>query len=402
MVAGASGEPPHAASGWLEAAGFVVAIGALSVVYAIGHALGAHPIAFILYAMVASAAATLAIVGPGPNAKAMMLHPSSWLIGIAIILIEVFYYQTLAYVAPAHGNLMVRAGVPLALAFGWAALGRRPPPLAIAGGIAIAGAIAYLVAVTAPDVRWPMAASGILTGLVMAVRGYGSEFHPWNRAARTVREKLQVTGTVVLVTSITALALTALAAAAIAAGVVAESRIVPTAAQLMHGPTILTAVMAFSPLAVWAIPEIAVAAGLIEAARPEPRIVVVMVVCIAAVLMIIGSGVRARRLRRRATARACATWRWPWPSTPAVPPGSSRPGPARPWRRWAWPTRPSSARASSRGARSSAWPSPARWPAGRASCWPTSPRPRSTSSRGAPWWTCCRAWPGSRAARCCW
>ena len=333
MVAGASGEPPHAASGWLEAAGFVVAIGALSVVYAIGHALGAHPIAFILYAMAASAAATLAIVGPGPNAKAMMLHPSSWLIGIAIILIEVFYYQTLAYVAPAHGNLMVRAGVPLALAFGWAALGRRPPPLSIAGGIASAGAIAYLVAVTAPDVRWPMAASGILTGLFMAVRGYGSEFHPWNRAARTVREKLQVTGTVVLVTSIAALALTAFAAAAIAGGVLEESRIVPKAAQLMHGPTIalgclaggailtammylnfasvvkietenLTAVMAFSPLAVWAFQEIAVAAGLIEAARPEPRVVAVMVVCIAAVLMIIGSGVRARRLRRRATARA--------------------------------------------------------------------------------------------------
>jgi len=334
MVTGEGGEPPpHAASGWIEAAGFVVAIGVLSVVYAIGHALGAHPIAFILYAMVASAAATLAFVGPGPNAKAMMLHPSSWLIGIAIILIEVFYYQTLAYVAPAHGNLMVRAGVPLALAFGWAALGRRPPPLAIAGGIAIAGAIAYLVAVTAPEVRWPMAASGILTGLFMAVRGYGSEFHPWNRAARTVREKLQVTGTVVLVTSIAALALTALAVSAIAAGVVPESRIVPSAAQLLHGPTIalgclaggailtammylnfasvvkietenLTAVMAFSPLAVWAFQEIAVASDLIEAARPEPRIVAVMVVCIAAVLMIIGSGVRARRLRRRATAQA--------------------------------------------------------------------------------------------------
>ena len=162
---------------------------------------------------------------------------------------------------------------------------------------------------------------------------WGSEFHPWNRAARTVREKLRVTGMVVLVTSIASLAATALAAAAVAAGILPESRIVPSAAQMLHVPTIvlgslaggailtlmmylnfasvvkietenLTAVMAFSPLAVWAFQEIAVAAGLIEAARPEPRIVVVMVVCIAAVLMIIGSGVRARRLRSRATLRA--------------------------------------------------------------------------------------------------
>lgn len=230
---------PHAIGGWLEAAAFVVAIGALSLVYAIGHTLGAHPIAFVLYAMIASATATLAFAGPGAHASRIILHPASWLIGIAIILIEIFYYQTLAYVAPAHGNLMVRAGVPLAMAFGWAALGRRPPPLAIAGAIAILLAIAFLVAVTPPQVRWPMAASGILTGVFMVVRSYGGEFHPWNRAARTVREKLSVTGMLVLVTSIASLAATALAAAAIAAGLLPESRIVPTAAQMLHVPTIV-------------------------------------------------------------------------------------------------------------------------------------------------------------------
>jgi len=332
MVAPAGGAgQARAASGWLEAAAFVVAIGALSRVYAIGHTVGAHPIAFILYAMLASAAATLAVVGVGPNARRIVLHPASWLVGIAIILIEVFYYQTLAYVAPAHGNLMVRAGVPLAMAFGWAALGRRPPPLAIAGGVAIVGAIAFLVGVTAPEARWPMAVSGILTGLFMVVRGYASEFHPWNRAARTVREKLRVTGLVVLVTSLASVALTALAAAAIASEVLSGSRLVPTVAQLLHAPTILlgcvaggailtlmmylnfasvvkittenlTAVMAFSPVTVWAFQEVGVMAGLIDAGRPEPRVVAVMVVCIAAVLMIIAAGVRARRRERRTAA----------------------------------------------------------------------------------------------------
>jgi amino acid transporter len=171
-----------------------------------------------------------------------------------------------------------------------------------------------------------MAASGILTGVFMVVRSYGGEFHPWNRAARTVREKLSVTGMLVLVTSIASLAATALAAAAIAVGLLPESRIVPTAAQMLHVPTIvlgslaggailtlmmylnfasvvkietenLTAVMACSPLTVWAFQELGVLAGLIDARRPEPAVVAVMVVCIAAVLLIIRSGMRARRLR---------------------------------------------------------------------------------------------------------
>ena len=138
----------------------------------------------------------------------------------------------------------------------------------------------------------------------------------WNLAITLV-----VAGLVVLVTSLASVALTALAAAAIASEVLSGSRLVPTVAQLLHAPTILlgcvaggailtlmmylnfasvvkittenlTAVMAFSPVTVWAFQEVGVMAGLIDAGRPEPRVVAVMVVCIAAVLMIIAAGVR--------------------------------------------------------------------------------------------------------------
>jgi len=67
--------PGPAVRGWLEAAGCVTCIGALSLLYAIGHTLGSHPIGFILYAVLVSALATLAAVGIGSQAVTIMSHP---------------------------------------------------------------------------------------------------------------------------------------------------------------------------------------------------------------------------------------------------------------------------------------------------------------------------------------
>jgi hypothetical protein len=312
---GPGATPRHAAGGWTEATLCVATIGALSLTYAVGHRLGAHPIAFILYAMLVSAVATLAITGLGADAWAVMRHPSSWLVGLAIILIEVFYFQTLAHVPPAHGNLVLRIGIPMAMAAGWLLFGRRPNALGIVGGLAIVAATAYVVGITAPEARWPTAAAGALAAAFMVVRGFASEFHPWNRAARTVREKLRITGLVVLVTSLLSLTLTALAAAAVAMSIAPRLRFVPTAEQMLHGPTILlaclaggavltlmfylnfsavvrigtenlTAMMAFSPLTAWAFQELGVAFGWISVSRPEPRLIAAMAAMIASVLMI--------------------------------------------------------------------------------------------------------------------
>ena len=312
------GSPAFAARGWLEAAALVVAIGALTVAYAVGHAYGGHPIAFILYAMIAAATLALAITGLASDTLAIVLHPASWIIGLAIILIEVFYYLTLTYVPPAHGNLMMRVSVPIAMLAGWTLLGRRPPRLAIAGGILMIAASAYVVAMTPADVRWPMAGAAVLGSTFMAVRGFVSEFHAWNRAAKSVRERLRVTGTVVLVTSLLSLALTAAASL-----LLPDLAFIPTIDQMLHLPTLLigggvggailtlmmylnfssvvkittenvTAMMAFSPLTSWAFQEIAVASGLIVADRPAPRLVATMFAFIACVLLIFWAGSRAR------------------------------------------------------------------------------------------------------------
>jgi hypothetical protein len=318
--------PSSTMSGWLEASALVIAIGALSLTYAVGHTFGAHPIAFILYAMLVSAAATLTITGLGDDALAIALSPMSWVVGAAIILIEVFYYAALAYVPPAHGNLILRIGIPIAMVAGWVLLGRRPPALAIVGGIIVTAATAFVVAITAPTVRWPMTVAGVLAGTFMVVRGFASEYHRWNRAARTVREKLRVTGILLLVTSFLSLTLAALAASAIAASILPPLRFIPSAAEMLNIPTILlgslvggailaimnylnfssvvkittenlTAIMAFSPVTTWAFQELGVALGLIVVSRPEPRLIGAMVTFIASVLLIFWAGRRAHGVR---------------------------------------------------------------------------------------------------------
>jgi hypothetical protein len=302
-------------TGWLEAIGNVIGIGALGLAYAVGNTLDAHPVAFILYAMVASAAAMLAFTGFGPDVRAIARHPLSWVVGASIILIEVFYFVTLMQVPPAHGNLIVRVGVPIAMIAAWLFFGRRPPALAMVAGALVFLAVAYVVTQTTPEVRWPMAIAGSLTGAFMVVRSFAAEFHPWNRAARTVREKLRLTGIVVLITSSLGIALTALAAAAIASGVFPPIRFVPDARQMFHVPTIAlgslaggailtlmaylgfsavvkigtenhTAAMALAPVTSWMFQEIGVVAGLIAVTRPEPRLVAAMAVIVVAVLMI--------------------------------------------------------------------------------------------------------------------
>ena len=274
--------------------------------------------------MIAAAVAMLVAVGPGEQAVAIVRHPLSWVVGVSIILLEVFYFQTIAYVAPAHGNLVLRIGIPVAMAAGWAFLGRRPVPLAIGGAVLVAVAAAFVVAVTPPDVRWPMAMAGTLAAVFMVVRGFASEFHPVNRAARTVRDKLRFTGVVVLMTSVLGLLIVACAAAAQGEGVLAATRMLPLSAQMLHAPTIalgvvgggavitlmmyfnfssvvtigtgnLTAMMALSPATTWLFQEIGSALGLIDVQSPGADIVGAMAVCIAAVLLIFLAEIRGRK-----------------------------------------------------------------------------------------------------------
>ena len=281
-----------------------------------GQQVGAHPIAFILYAMFVSAVVLLAVTGFGSDALRIMLAPQSWLVGLGIIGIEVAYYILLDYVAPAHGSLLVRLAIPLSMVAGWVLFARRPPRLAVIGtGVVFLRASRRCCSLSMPSTAPRALAAGIAAASFSTLRSFAAEFHPWNRRATTVMEKLRVTGLVVLVTSLSSLALAGVVAALIGLGHLPPTSMMPTLPQMLHGPTILLAMVvgsivltamavlsfsavvkittenlmavhAFTPVATLLVQMAATAVGLIPAYALDPSLLPAMAVVIAGVLMI--------------------------------------------------------------------------------------------------------------------
>lgn len=104
--------------GWLEAGLFAIALSVLNVSYGLGHQLGVQPVAFLMYAMPTAALSLLVVSGPGPDWRAIMAHPLSLVVGSGIIAMEAVYYVLLMLVTPMDGSLLVRLGVPVAMAMG--------------------------------------------------------------------------------------------------------------------------------------------------------------------------------------------------------------------------------------------------------------------------------------------
>ncbi len=303
-------------SGWIEAGLYVFAIAVLSLTYVVGHQVGAHPIAFVLYAMIVSAVALLAVTGPGQDALDIILAPQSWYVGIGTIAMEIFYYLLLEHLSPAHGSLLVRLAIPASLIIGWAVFARMPPRLAqVGGGVVLAGVVPLIVVVDAAH-RAEVAAVALASALSFNLRGFSAEFHPWNRKATTVMEKLRVTGLVVLVTSIASLILTGIGSALVAAGAIPRTGLVPTADELLHVPTILlgtlvggvvltamavlsfssvvkittenfTATSAFTPVATLLVQLAASALGLIPSYALDWSLIPAMTVVIGGVFLIL-------------------------------------------------------------------------------------------------------------------
>lgn len=209
---------PIPISGWVEAGLYTCSIAVLGVIYAIGHQIGVHPIAFILYAMVVSALLLLVVTGPGPEAIRIILAPQSWLVGIVTVGLEICYYLTLTHLTPTNASLLVRIAIPMAMLAGWLLFARRPPGLAMIGsGIVVIGLVPLALAVPGEHrvaVFWAVMSAAV----TFVLRSFSSEFHSWNRRAETVMDKLRVTGLVVLVTCIAGLALAAIGIAAVAFG----------------------------------------------------------------------------------------------------------------------------------------------------------------------------------------
>ena len=229
---------PSGLNGWLEAALFCVALAVLNITYAIGHQMGAHPVAFLAYAMITAALMLLAFTGIGPDWRKIVSHPLSFAIGGGIILMEATYFMLMRYVSPADASLLVRLNVPLSALLGYLVLGRGQSRMGLAGlALLLASILLYIPVMSAND-RPLGVLLGITCGVIMSSRWLATEFHPANRAARTVIEKMRLTGLVLLVTSIMGAAILVGLMLLVERGSLAAPAWLPTPDDFLRAPTI--------------------------------------------------------------------------------------------------------------------------------------------------------------------
>ncbi len=224
-------------NGWVEAGFFSFALAVLNVSYALGHQIGAHPVVFLVYAMNIAALTLLLFTGPGPHWRAIVRHPLSFAVGGGIIAMEATYYILLKYVTPADGSMLVRTNVPMAAILAALFLGRRTPPLGVFGIVIVVAGIAWYVPSMKADTLWIGVALGLACGTIMSLRAFATEFHPWNRKAHSIQDKMRVTGLVLLVTSALGTLLVGGLIAVVAAGAIVKPQWLPEPAHFAHWPT---------------------------------------------------------------------------------------------------------------------------------------------------------------------
>ena len=306
-----------AISGWVEAGLYVLTIATLSIVETFAIGLGAHVIVLILYSLLISSAGMLAVTGPGSEPIRVMLHPMSWLVGLGIILVETGFCLVLITISPAEGNLLLRVSIPLALVIGAVVFGRNPGTGAWLGAaIVLAGVIGTLGVTLDVSAQGIGVLYGVIAAIGICLRGFAGEFHPWNRAARNVAEKMRVTALVVLVTGLTGLLLVALIASLVGSGLLDRNDLLPAPADLWHGPTLVMALLvggvifaamnylqfssvvkiqtenfvatsAFMPLAAWLLQSVAVSLGIIDAVVFDWRLLPGILVVVVGVMVLI-------------------------------------------------------------------------------------------------------------------
>ncbi|MCB1546835.1 MAG: EamA family transporter [Hyphomicrobiaceae bacterium] len=316
------------AGGWLEAGLYVLCIGILNIAYAYANEHGVNTFAFVLEAMLVAAVALIVLSRRPTRLREIVRLPMTWLFGATTIGMEIFYYLAISYADPAEASIFVRFSIPLSMAIGWLALGRRPDGLRLLGaGIVLAG-IAWLLAIQSGRALGPILATVGASSLMFALRSFSAELHPWNRAALGVREKLSVTGQVVLVAALAGFAVLVAGMVLVRYGLLAPVPGLPVFTDLTRPLTVLLAVLfgglvltamnllmfsavlkistesfvaasAFVPLMTLILQEAAHAGSLIAAAPSGRQLLLVMLVVIAGNIIIVAAGMRRHGRPRR-------------------------------------------------------------------------------------------------------
>lgn len=235
-------------NGWVEAGLFVLAISALTVIYAIAQQAGAHIVVFILYTMAVAAAGMLALAGLGERPLQTAFAHQSLVFGFSTVMLEAFYFLLLGILTPAETSLSLRLSVPVSLIMGWIFFARIMSPRIWLGSAIIFAAVAPILMSVDADQRFNASILALICSLIVSVKTFASEFHPANRAAKNIHDKIRVTGLVVMSTTLIATAVSMPLIIASATGLIPQTDIIPAPADFLHLPTLITAIVLGAPV----------------------------------------------------------------------------------------------------------------------------------------------------------
>ncbi|MEO1204937.1 MAG: hypothetical protein AAFV45_01265 [Pseudomonadota bacterium] len=235
-------------SGWIEAGLFVLAISTLNIVYGVAEQAGAHVVVFVLYATTFAALGMLLVSGLGKDWRAVIAAPQSWIFGIATIAMEIFYYLLIAATTPTEASLLMRFAVPVSIIMGSVVMARSINRLTLIGSaIVIASVLPVFLGVSDANIGSAIALTSICA-LIVATKTFASEFHPWNQAADTIKEKLRVTGLVVLTTGAVGVMALIPVIIAVETGALSEGGLAPNVADVLNPATIILAIVLGAPI----------------------------------------------------------------------------------------------------------------------------------------------------------
>lgn len=235
-------------NGWVEAGLFVFAISALTVIYAIAQHAGAHIVVFILYTMGFAAAGMLVLTGPGERAIEVAFARQSLAFGFSTVMLEAFYFQLLGVLSPAETSLALRLAVPVSLLIGWLFFARAMNRWIWIGIAIIVAAVVPILWIAPVDARATAILLALICSLIVSVKTFASEFHPANRAARNVNDKLRVTGLVVAAATVIGAAIILPLTFFAALGVFSSPALIPPLEAFWHPPTLVTAILLGAPV----------------------------------------------------------------------------------------------------------------------------------------------------------
>lgn len=203
---------------------------------------------FVCYATAFASIGMLLTTGLGENPVGVILKPQSWVFGLSAVAMEIFYFLLLGIVSPAEASLTLRLSIPASLFVGWLIIGRHISQTTLIGAAIVIAAVVPVFAILKPENQILAIALGIVCSFMAAIKTFSSEFHPTNRAAETVMDKMRVTGLVVLATAVIGLLLLSPIAFLTDAGLMPKSAMLPPMSGFWHQPTLVTAIILGAPL----------------------------------------------------------------------------------------------------------------------------------------------------------